>query len=188
MGNSTPLGGRVIAAFGGVVKMSDATGWPVSTIESWKSKNTIPQWRLRDIRNAAQASRVMLPDDFPDGSVDRAYYEKTKKRYIASRPRQARVELRENESGNAAATAFDRPVVSYVKKTGEHYALVMSASILEQAGLSEGARVEIKATDDGRIMVSRSKRHFTLDELLAGMTPDREHPLEDDAPRGEETL
>lgn len=187
MTNPTPLGQRVIAAFGGLVRMSEATGWPISTIESWKSKNTIPQWRLRDIRNAAQASRVTLPDDFPDASVDRAYYEKTKKRYV-SRPRQARGELGENESGNAAATVFNRPVVSYVKKTGEHYALVMSTSILEQAGLCEGARVEIKATDDGRIIVTRAKRHFTLDELLAGMTPEREPPLEDDAPRGEETL
>jgi antitoxin component of MazEF toxin-antitoxin module len=42
--------------------------------------------------------------------------------------------------------------------------------------------------EDGRLVVSRSKRPFTLDELLAGMIPEREHPLEDDAPRGEEVL
>lgn len=79
-------------------------------------------------------------------------------------------------------------LVSYVTKVGDNFALLVSQPILEHAGLSEGSRVEIEPVDDGRIMISRSKRHFTLAELLAGMTPDREHPLEDDAPRGEETL
>lgn len=82
----------------------------------------------------------------------------------------------------------DPPLVSYVKKMGDNFALLMSAPILEQAGLAEGSRVEVESFGDGRIIVRRSKRHFTIDELLAGMTPEREHPLEDDAPRGEETL
>jgi antitoxin component of MazEF toxin-antitoxin module len=54
--------------------------------------------------------------------------------------------------------------------------------------LTEGARVDVEASDDGRIIVTRSRRRFTLDELVAGMTPEREHRLEDDGPQGEEIL
>jgi antitoxin component of MazEF toxin-antitoxin module len=54
--------------------------------------------------------------------------------------------------------------------------------------LTEGARVDVEASEDGRIIITRSRRRFTLDELLAGMTPDKEHPSTDDAPRGEEII
>jgi hypothetical protein len=33
----------------------------------------------------------------------------------------------------------------------------------------------------------RLRRQLTLEELVAGMTPDREHPLED-GPKGEEVI
>jgi hypothetical protein len=32
------------------------------------------------------------------------------------------------------------------------------------------------------------KRRFTAEELVAGMTPENEHPLEDDWPVGEELI
>jgi hypothetical protein len=32
------------------------------------------------------------------------------------------------------------------------------------------------------------KRRFTIKELVAGMTPENEHPLEDDWPVGEEVI
>jgi hypothetical protein len=32
------------------------------------------------------------------------------------------------------------------------------------------------------------KRRLTIEELVAGMTPDKEHPLEDDWPVGEELI
>lgn len=35
---------------------------------------------------------------------------------------------------------------------------------------------------------ARSPRRLTLDELLSGMTSDREHPWEDDSPQDKETL
>lgn len=40
----------------------------------------------------------------------------------------------------------------------------------------------------GRIVLTPSRRRFTHEELLKGMTPDREHPIEDDWPIGEELL
>jgi antitoxin component of MazEF toxin-antitoxin module len=53
----------------------------------------------------------------------------------------------------------------------------------------EGARVDVEVSEDGRIIIiSRSRRRFTLDELLARMTPRREHVPGNDAPRGEELV
>jgi antitoxin component of MazEF toxin-antitoxin module len=60
--------------------------------------------------------------------------------------------------------------------------------VAARAGIVEGTRVEVEATDDGRISIGKATRRFTLDELLAGMTSENEHPLEDDGPRGEEIL
>jgi antitoxin MazE len=124
-------------------------------------------------------------------STGASHFGKSKKRNSLARTQLVGSYQRENRTSNEAisVTSTDQPpLVSYVTKTGDNYVLLMSPSVLEQAGLSEGARVEIEPTADGRLVISRSKRHFTLDELLAGMTPEREHPLEDDAPRGEETL
>jgi antitoxin MazE len=188
MEDAIPFGKRVIAAFGGLVKMAQATGWPVSTIESWKSKNSIPRWRLQHIRDAAQANHVSLPADFPSLPTGEARFGKSKKRNLVARPQQARGGSRAKQTGALAPATVDQPLVSYVTKAGHNYALLMSPAVAEHAGLAEGSRVEIEPSDDGRIVVTRSKRHFTLDELLAGMTPEREHPLEDDAPRGAEKL
>jgi antitoxin MazE len=181
MANPVPLGKRVIDAFGGPTKLSHVIGWPISTIDSWKDKDSIPRWRLRDIRNAAQANQVALPDDFPNASTDVPPAGKSKKRDALAPAEQ---------SARQQTTPADEipSSVSVVKKLGENYALLMSRDVVEHAGLAEGSRVEIESSDDGRIVVTRSKRHFTLDELLAGMTPEREHPLDDDAPRGEEKL
>ena len=64
----------------------------------------------------------------------------------------------------------------------------MPRDVAARAGLTEGARVDIEALEDGRIVISRSHRRFTLEELLAEMTPEREHRYEDDGPRGEELI
>lgn len=123
-------------------------------------------------------------------STGASRFGKTKKRNASARARHAHFDASPNptEIASDPAAALDRPLVSFVKKMGDNYALLMSQDILNRVGLVEGSRVELEPTGDGRIIVTRSKRHFTLDELLAGMTPDREHPLEDDAPRGEEML
>ena len=72
-----------------------------------------------------------------------------------------------------------------VAKWGNSLGLRVPRNIAARVVLPEGARVDIEASEDGRIIITRSRRRFTLEELLEGMTPDREHPLEDDAPRGE---
>ena len=75
-----------------------------------------------------------------------------------------------------------------IAKWGNSLGLRVPRDVAARVGLTEGARVDIEAADDGRIIVTRSRRRFTLAELLAGMTPERQHPLQDDAPRGEEIL
>lgn len=80
------------------------------------------------------------------------------------------------------------PIQVQIAKWGNSLGLRVPRDIAARVGLTEGARVDIEASDDGRIIITRSRRRFTLDELLAGMTPEREHKLEDDGPQGEEIL
>jgi antitoxin MazE len=75
-----------------------------------------------------------------------------------------------------------------IAKWGNSLGLRVPRDVAARVGLTEGSRVDIEACDDGRIIVTRSRRRFTLDELLAGMTPDGEHLLEDDGPRGAEII
>jgi antitoxin MazE len=80
------------------------------------------------------------------------------------------------------------PVQVTVTKWGNSLGLRVPRDVAARVGLTEGARVDIEASDDGRIIVTRSRRRFTLEELLAGMTRDREHPLDDDGPVGDEKI
>ncbi|MGD9882250.1 MAG: AbrB/MazE/SpoVT family DNA-binding domain-containing protein [Reyranella sp.] len=75
-----------------------------------------------------------------------------------------------------------------IARWGNSLGLRVPRDIAARVGFTEGSRVDIEASDDGRIVITRSRRRFTLEELLAGMTPRREQPLEDDAPKGEEII
>jgi antitoxin MazE len=89
---------------------------------------------------------------------------------------------------HTAAVEIGMPVQLRLTKWGNSLGLRVPRDIAARAGLTEGTRVDIEGYSDGRIVVTPSRRRFTLEELLAGMSPDKEHPLEDDAPRGEELL
>ena len=80
------------------------------------------------------------------------------------------------------------PVQLRISRWGNSLGLRVPRDVAARAGLTDGARVDIEGYPDGRIVVTPSRRRFTLGELLAGMTPEREHPLEDDWPVGEELL
>lgn len=75
-----------------------------------------------------------------------------------------------------------------IAKWGNSLGLRVPRDVAARVGLKEGSRVDVEADAQGRIIISRSRRRFTLDELVAGMTPEREHRLEDDGPQGEEIL
>jgi antitoxin component of MazEF toxin-antitoxin module len=52
----------------------------------------------------------------------------------------------------------------------------------------EGARVDIEGFADGRIVVTPSRRRFTIEELVEGMTPEPSEFMEDDWPVGDELI
>jgi antitoxin MazE len=75
-----------------------------------------------------------------------------------------------------------------IAKWGNSLGLRVPRDVAARAGLTEGTRVDVEARGDGAIVVTKSNRRFTLEELVAGMMPDKEHPSWDDPPRGEEIL
>jgi antitoxin MazE len=80
------------------------------------------------------------------------------------------------------------PVQLKVSKWGNSLGLRVPRDIAVRAGLREGARVEIEGYPDGRIIVTPSRRRFTIEELVVGMTPERSEFMEDDWPMGEELI
>lgn len=80
------------------------------------------------------------------------------------------------------------PVQLRISKWGNSLGLRVPREIAARAGLSEGARVEIEGFADGRIVITPSRRRFTIEELVASMTPENEHPFEDDGPVGNELI
>jgi antitoxin MazE len=78
-------------------------------------------------------------------------------------------------------------VLVQIAKWGNSLGLRVPRAVAESAGIGEGTRVDVEARPDGSIIVRKAKPRYTLEELIAGMTPDKQHPaLIDDAPRGSE--
>jgi antitoxin MazE len=80
------------------------------------------------------------------------------------------------------------PVQLRVTKWGNSLGLRVPRDIAARTGLTEGARVEIEGFEDGRIVVTPSRRRFTIEELVVGMTPERSEFMEDDWPMGDELI
>lgn len=80
------------------------------------------------------------------------------------------------------------PVQLKVTRWGNSLGLRVPRDIAARTGLREGARVEIEGCDDGRIVITPSRRRFTIEELVVGMTPERSEFMEDDWPMGAELI
>ena len=80
------------------------------------------------------------------------------------------------------------PVQLRVSKWGNSLGLRVPREIAARAGLREGARVEIEGYSDGRIVVTPSRRRFTIEELVVGMTPEHSELMDDDWPLGDELI
>lgn len=50
----------IIKAFGGVTKAAKAMGVPITTLYSWKTRGSIPDWRYDAIMKAARNRRVKI--------------------------------------------------------------------------------------------------------------------------------
>jgi antitoxin MazE len=78
-------------------------------------------------------------------------------------------------------------VITHIKKWGNSLAIRFPQSLLAQLNLKEDGEVEIKI-EEGRLILSPVKKpKYTLDELLAQVTPESLHDEVDfGAPRGKE--
>ena len=61
-----------------------------------------------------------------------------------------------------------------VTKWGNSLAIRIPKALAEQAQLKEGAGVEMTVSD-GKLIICLKKKEYSLDELLAGVTPDNLH-------------
>jgi antitoxin MazE len=78
-------------------------------------------------------------------------------------------------------------VTTHIKKWGNSLAIRFPQSLLAQLNLKEDGEVEIKI-EEGRLILSPvKKRKYTLDELLAQVTPESLHDeIDFGAPSGKE--
>ena len=51
----------IIAAFGGIRPMATKLGVPVSTVQGWKQRDTIPAGRMAEIRRVASENNIQMP-------------------------------------------------------------------------------------------------------------------------------
>ena len=68
-----------------------------------------------------------------------------------------------------------------VAKWGNSLAVRIPQKLAVTAGLSEGSPVVVRA-DEGKVVISRKRRKYRLDDLLDQITPENRHELVDWGP------
>jgi antitoxin MazE len=74
-----------------------------------------------------------------------------------------------------------------ISRWGNSLAVRLPRQVLDSAGLTEGASVEMEVVD-GVVQLRPQRPSYTLADLLAGITPENIPDRCDDAPRGAELL
>lgn len=72
-----------------------------------------------------------------------------------------------------------------IQKWGNSLALRIPATVAQEIGVKKGSAVELAAGQDAlyfTVVRKRKKAEITLDELLAGVTPENRHDLVDVGP------
>ena len=67
------------------------------------------------------------------------------------------------------------PNDTQVAKWGNSLAVRIPRAIVKDAGLAEGDRLSLDLTTDGSIVLRSSRRKYTLDELVAGISKKNRH-------------
>ena len=67
-----------------------------------------------------------------------------------------------------------------VARWGNSLAIRLPKTIAEQAGLREGESLEVKVSEAGDVVLSRTRRRYTLDELVSKITPENRQKLIND--------
>jgi len=79
------------------------------------------------------------------------------------------------------------PAQSQVSRWGNSLAIRIPRNILRDAGVEEGDRLSLDLAKDGAIVIRSTRRKYSLDELVAGITPKNRHSETDwGEPRGKE--
>lgn len=79
------------------------------------------------------------------------------------------------------------PNQTQVAKWGNSLAVRIPQATVREAGLAEGDRLSIDLAGDGAIVLRSSRRKYSLDQLVAGITRRNRHRETDwGAPRGKE--
>ena len=66
-------------------------------------------------------------------------------------------------------------MVGNVAKWGNSLAVRIPQHLAKEIGLSDGAEVEIVAIDGNLTIKPRKQKQYSLDELIAGITPTNRH-------------
>jgi len=71
-----------------------------------------------------------------------------------------------------------------IQKWGNSLALRLPKALADEAGIREGAKVELARTSEGVLVKAkrRPKPRYRLSDLLAGITPENVHPETDWGP------
>lgn len=78
--------------------------------------------------------------------------------------------------------------VQLVKKWGNSPAVRLPAAVMEAAHLVLDQAVEVRA-ENGRVIIEPAVPYYSLDDLVAGITPENRHTeTGTGAPRGKELL
>ena len=70
----------------------------------------------------------------------------------------------------------------HVRKWGNSLALRIPATLSEALGLKEDDKVEMREESGRLVIEKKNAKHPTLEELLAGVTPENIHPETDWGP------
>jgi antitoxin MazE len=62
-----------------------------------------------------------------------------------------------------------------VGRWGNSLAVRLPKVVVEKAGLLEGEALDVKVSSSGDVVLSRARKRYTLDELVAGITPENRH-------------
>ena len=66
-------------------------------------------------------------------------------------------------------------MIGNVAKWGNSLAVRIPQHLAKESGLSDGAEVEIVAIDGNLTIKPRRQKQYSLDELIAGITPTNRH-------------
>lgn len=74
---------------------------------------------------------------------------------------------------------------THVSQWGNSLGIRLPKSIAESLGLKSGTKLDV-VMEDGKVIISPAVKKATLAELVARITPENIHTLEEDAPVGKE--